>query len=109
VASYLIVLSRGRVQVAGEVAGLLASHRTLIGPAAAVDRYAERPAVNIRRDQENADLLVRATAADPVPHGFHSRQVGLEELAMAYLRLPRAATAPAPSRTRNHETTQVTK
>src|SRR5437762_2516707 len=33
VADYLILLSRGRVQVAGEVAGLLASHRLLTGPA----------------------------------------------------------------------------
>ena len=34
VADYLIVLSRGRVQVAGEVDDLLAGHRVLTGPAA---------------------------------------------------------------------------
>ena len=34
VADYLILLSRGRVQVAGEVDDLLASHRVLTGPAA---------------------------------------------------------------------------
>ena len=33
VADYLIVVSRGRVQVAGEVRDLLASHRVLTGPA----------------------------------------------------------------------------
>ena len=34
VADYLIVMSQGRVQVAGEVDDLLASHRVLTGPAA---------------------------------------------------------------------------
>ena len=36
VADYLIVLSRGQVQVAGEVEDLLAGHRMLTGPAAEV-------------------------------------------------------------------------
>jgi ABC-2 type transport system ATP-binding protein len=36
VADYLIVLSRGQVQMAGEVDGLLAAHRILTGPAAEV-------------------------------------------------------------------------
>ena len=34
VADYLILMSRGRVQVAGEVDDLLARHRVLTGPAA---------------------------------------------------------------------------
>ena len=37
VADYLIVLSRGRVQMAGEVDDLLAGHRMLTGPAAEAD------------------------------------------------------------------------
>src|SRR5262249_23181382 len=44
-ADYLIVLSHGQIQVAGEVEGLLAEHRTLTGPAAAADELAERFAV----------------------------------------------------------------
>ena len=40
VADYLILLSQGRVQVAGEVDDLLASHRVLTGPAAEADQYA---------------------------------------------------------------------
>ena len=44
VADYLILVSAGRVQVAGEVDDLLARHRVLTGPAAEADRYAERPA-----------------------------------------------------------------
>src|SRR6516162_880743 len=45
----VVVLSGGRVQVAGEVEHLLAGHRVLTGPAAEVDKYTERPVVHVRR------------------------------------------------------------
>src|SRR5690348_165478 len=45
VADYLVLLSRGRVQVAGEVDALLAGHRVLTGPAAEAAPYLERLAV----------------------------------------------------------------
>ena len=98
VADYLILLSRGRVQVAGEVDGLLASHSMLTGPAAEADRYTERPVVHARRAEAQAHLLVRASADDPVPPGWEAHPVGLEELAMAYLREPGAAALPGPAR-----------
>src|SRR5215469_11872699 len=98
VADYLILMSRGRVQVAGEVDDLLAGHRMLTGPAAEADRYAGRPVVQARRGQAQAHLLVRAGADDPVPPGWQSQPVGLEELALAYLREPGAAALPGPSR-----------
>jgi ABC-2 type transport system ATP-binding protein len=92
VADYLILMSRGRVQLAGEVDDLLASHRLLTGPAAEADRYAERlSVVHARRGEAQAHLLVRATADDPVPPGWEAHPVGLEELALAYLREPAAA------------------
>ena len=100
VADYLILLSRGRVQVAGEVDDLLASHRVLTGPAAEVDRYSERPVVHVRRGEAQAHLLVRAAAHDPVPPGWEAHPVGLEELALAYLREPGAAALPGPARGR---------
>src|SRR5215471_4743018 len=98
VADYLILVSRGRVQVAGEVEDLLASHRLLTGPAAEADRYAERPVVYLRRAGAQAHLLVRATADDPVPPGWEAHPVGLEELVLAYLREPAAAALPGPAR-----------
>jgi ABC-2 type transport system ATP-binding protein len=109
VADYLIVLSRGRVQVAGEVDDLLASHRVLTGPAAEADRYAERPVVHARRAEAQAHLLVRATADDPVPPGWEGHPVGLEELALAYLREPGAAALPGPAPGRDAEASEVTK
>ena len=100
VADYLIMMSQGRVQVAGEVDDLLASHRVLTGPAAEAGRYAERPVVHVRRGAAQAHLLVRAAAYDPVPPGWEAHPVGLEELALAYLREPGAAALPGPARGR---------
>jgi ABC-2 type transport system ATP-binding protein len=95
VADYLILMSRGRVQLAGEVDDLLGSHRLLTGPAAEADRYAERlTVVHARRGEAQAHLLVRTTADDPVPPGWEAHPVGLEELALAYLREPAAAALP---------------
>ena len=109
VADYLILLSRGRVQMAGEVDDLLASHRMLTGPAAEADRYADRPVVHVRRGAAQAHLLVRATADDPVPPGWEAHPVGLEELTLAYLREPGASALPGPARSRNTQPSEVTR
>jgi len=111
VADYLILMSHGRVQVAGETDDLLASHRVLTGPAAEVGRYAERLCVvHARRGGAQAHLLVRMSgAADPVPPGWEAYPVGLEELALAYLREPGAAALPGPARGRRAEPSEVTR
>ena len=109
VADYLILLSRGRVQVAGEVDGLLASHRMLTGPTAEADKYAERPVVHVRRGEAQAHLLVRATADDPVPPGWEAHPLDLEELTLAYLREPGAAALPGPARGRDTQPSEVTR
>ena len=109
VADYLILLSRGRVQVAGEVAGLLASHRVLTGPTTEADKYAERPVVHVQRGGAQAHLLVRAGADDPVPPGWEAHPVDLEELAMAYLREPGAGALPGPSGGRGSQPSEATR
>jgi ABC-2 type transport system ATP-binding protein len=109
VADYLVLLSQGRVQMAGEVDELLAGHRLLTGPAAEADRYTDRPVVHVSRGQAQAHLLVRAGLGDPVPPGWEAHPVGLEELALAYLREPGAAALPGPNRNRNTELTRVTR
>jgi len=102
VADYLVLLSSGSVQMAGEVDDLLASHRVLTGSAADADRYAERlNVVHARRGEAQAHLLVRMNGAtEPVPHGWEAHPVSLEELALAYLREPGAAALPGPARDR---------
>jgi len=107
VADYLILLSKGRVQVTGQVEDLLAAHRMLSGPAGEADRYADRPVVHVRRGEAQAHLLVRAGAQNPVPDGWEAHPVGLEELVLAYLREPGAAALPGPARGRGATMTEV--
>jgi ABC-2 type transport system ATP-binding protein len=109
VADYLILMSRGRVQVTGGIEELLASHRVLTGPAAEAASYAGRPVVHLRRGEVQAHLLVRATADDPVPPGWEAHPVGLEELVLAYLREPGAAALPGPARGRHTQPSEVTR
>jgi ABC-2 type transport system ATP-binding protein len=101
VADYFILLSRGRIQLAGEVDELLEGHRMLTGPAADAATYNDLPVVHVRRGETQAHMLVRTTTDDRVPHGWESHPVGLEELALAYLRDPDPAALPGPVRTRD--------
>ena len=98
VADYLVVVSHGQVQVAGEVEELLACHHLLTGPAAAADDVAQRLAVvYARRAGTMAQMLVRSNeGAEPAPSGWEAHPVGLEELVLAYLREPGAAALPGP-------------
>ena len=111
VADYLILMSAGRVQVAGEVDDLLACHRVLTGPAAEAGQYAEQSCVVHARSGETlAHLLVRTSGpTDPVPPGWDAHPVSLEELTLAYLRAPGAAALPGPARIRNGERVEVAK
>ena len=110
VADYLILMSRGRVQVAGDVDDLLAQHRILTGPAGEAERARERLSmVHARHGTAQAHLLVRATADDPVPPGWEASPIGLEQLALAYLREPAAAALPGPVHGRHADPSELTK
>jgi ABC-2 type transport system ATP-binding protein len=107
VADYLILLSRGKVQVAGEVDDLLASHRLLTGPAAEARTITE-PVVHARLAEAQAHLLVRTSStAGPVPPNWEAHPVTLEELVLAYLREPGAAALPGPAHERHTTVTEV--
>ena len=72
--------------------------------------YAKRLCVvHAGQGQAQAHLLVRATANYPVPPGWESHPVGLEELTLAYLREPGVAALPGPTRMKNGEPTAVTR
>jgi ABC-2 type transport system ATP-binding protein len=110
VADYLILVSGGRVQVAGEVDDLLAGHRVLTGPATDARTHGELTVVHERRAEAQAHLLVRTSGpADAVPPGWEAHPVGLEELVLSYLREPGAGALPGPARARNAEPTEVTR
>jgi ABC-2 type transport system ATP-binding protein len=85
VCDYLIVLTVGRVQVAGEVDRLLASHHLLTGgrrdPATLP---AGQQVISASHTDRQSTLLVRADGPilDPA---WTTCQVGLEDLVLAYL------------------------
>jgi hypothetical protein len=65
--------------------------------------------VHAGRAEAQARLLVQASADDPVPPGWTARAVGLEELALAYLREPGAVALHGSGRDRDTEKSEVTK
>ena len=98
VADYLIVLSRGQVQMAGSVDDLLAGHCVLTGPAAEAGTLTARlPVIHGRRAGGQAHLLVRCGSGEAAPHGWQAHQVSLEELVLSYLREPEASALPGPA------------
>ncbi len=111
VADYLILVSQGRVQVAGEVDGLLGRHRVLTGPADEAGKVRELPGVvHAWYDAGRAHVLVKTNeSTQPVTPGWEMHPVGLEELALSYLRDPSAATLRGPAGGRGVQPAEVTK
>ena len=133
VADYLVLLSRGNVQVVGEVDDLLSSHCVLTGPAPEAGRYARHwNVVHESRGTSQAHLLVRCDGTSgpapsgrpvppgwpippgwptppgwPVPPGWEVHSVTLEELTLAYLREPGAVALPGPAPRRDRELAQL--
>jgi ABC-2 type transport system ATP-binding protein len=108
VADYLVLVSHGNIQVAGEVEGLLAAHRMLIGPASESARYTQHSnVVHASSTASQVQLLVRYDASSPVPPGWEARSVTLEELTLAYLRESGAAALPGPARGSGAEGSEV--
>jgi ABC-2 type transport system ATP-binding protein len=91
VCDYLIVLVGSRVRVAGDVSGLLATHRLLTAPR--IDPAtlpAGLRAISVRRTDRQTTVLVRAdsTAHDPA---WSVSPVSLEDLVLAYMSQPAPA------------------
>ena len=94
IASYLVVLSAGRIQVAATVDSLLDTHLALTGPADGVDDlYDQVEIVTAQRAGRQAVVLARTGAA---PAGWAARPVTMEELVLGYLREPAARVAGEP-------------
>jgi ABC-2 type transport system ATP-binding protein len=100
IASYLVVLSAGRIQVAATVDSLLDTHLALTGPADGVDDlYDQVEIVTAQRAGRQAVVLARTGAAPPgyaAPPGWAGRPVTMEELVLGYLREPAARVAGEP-------------
>jgi ABC-2 type transport system ATP-binding protein len=97
---WLIVLTGGRVQLAGPVDDLIAAHRLLTVPRATPD--AEIPGLPIHRtdSDRHSTVLVRTDparlAAQERP-GWGVEPVGFEQLVLAYLQRPAGASTNDPA------------
>jgi ABC-2 type transport system ATP-binding protein len=97
VCDYLVLLSRGSVQIAGSVDDLVAGHRVLTGPVDQADAVAQAlPVVHARRAGRQASLLVRTTNLRAVPAGWQDDPSNLEDIVLSYLRSPEASALPGP-------------
>jgi ABC-type multidrug transport system ATPase subunit len=85
VCDYLIILSASRVQLAGDIAALVAQHKVLVGPRAEADAVArDFTVIQPGHAGPQATLLVRADGR-AAPPSWTVHDVGLEELVLAYL------------------------
>lgn len=93
VADYLVLLTRGHVRLAGPVETLLAEHRFITCPAETEIPDAE--IIEARTSGLQKQCLTRLSRDHELPSRCEARQVGIEELSMAYLREnPPSQTAP---------------
>jgi ABC-2 type transport system ATP-binding protein len=94
---WLVVLNRGRVQVAGDLEDLLSTHLVLTGPTELADRLPTgHTVIEDSRTDRQATLMVRTTGTTAIDPKWTRRPAGLEELVLAYLRRPDVAALPRP-------------
>ena len=87
VADHLVLIAEGRVRIDGAVEELVAQHRVVVtqgGPASSLPDW---EVIESTSAGAQTTQLVRLPSPDtPLPLGTEARTVGIEELAMAYLR-----------------------
>ena len=87
VCDYLVLLNHSRVTLTGDIDTLLVEHRLLVGPRTTADLDRAGTVVEATHSDRHTTLLVRDGAAPTAP-GWQAHPIGLEELALAYLRRP---------------------
>jgi ABC-2 type transport system ATP-binding protein len=96
VCDHLVILNGGRVQVAGDIDELVAVHKLLIAPrldSAVID--GDATVVQATHTDRQSAMLVKVGSL-PVRPDWEVHDVSLEEVVLAYLGNPAAATLPAP-------------
>ena len=90
---YLIVLCDSRVQIAGDVRDLLATHHQLVAPRGGLDRLPRgTEVIHIEHTDQLSSAIVRSDAP-PTGNPWTTEKVQLEDLVLGYM--TRAAGAPA--------------
>jgi ABC-2 type transport system ATP-binding protein len=96
VCDHLVILARGRVQVASGIEELVRGHRILVGPRRERDDRVEgADVVQVTRADRQTTLIVRTNGRilDPA---WEQHDIGLEEVVLAYLRNSSAGALPQP-------------
>ncbi len=87
VTDYLVLISNGRLRVHDTVENLLAAHRLVTAPDGRQLDAIAGEVIDSSSIGTQTHRLVRLASPEPVlPPGCESRPVGVEELALAYLR-----------------------
>jgi ABC-2 type transport system ATP-binding protein len=95
IADYLVLICHGRVRMDGTVDDLLAGHRLVTGPAAGQPSDVGWEVIESTTTGALTHQLVRLPSINaPLPPSCEARAVGVEELALAYLRETAAAQTP---------------
>jgi ABC-2 type transport system ATP-binding protein len=92
---HVIVLDRGRVQIAGAIDDLLAEHTVLSGPADWIEAL-RRNHVVIGASTVGRQTIALVRGDTPRDDAWRAEPVGLEELVMNYLRHPDEGALPGP-------------
>jgi len=96
VCDYLIIIAAGRVQVAGDIEMLLASHHLLVGPRLNGQvRLSGAELVKAQHTERQSSLWIRG-AVQALGPGWREEPLPLEELVISYLSTPEAGTQPRP-------------
>ena len=85
VCDYLVVLVASRVQVAGEVEHLLASHHRLIGPRQDLSRMPSDQEVIEESHTDKQSTMIIRTENPILDPDWTVEQVNLEDLVIAYM------------------------
>jgi ABC-2 type transport system ATP-binding protein len=99
ICDHIVLLSRSRVQLCGEIDELLAEHQILIGQrtgAAAIEQ--DHTIIRADHQERQSTLLVRRTGparTGPAP-GWVTETPNLEELVLAYMDRPDTGDSPTP-------------
>ncbi|WP_061296058.1 ABC transporter ATP-binding protein [Herbidospora cretacea] len=94
VCDHLILVSRGRVQVAGGIEELVSAHRLLVGPSGTAPAGAY-DVIGSSETERQTTLLARVRGPIHDPR-WTTRELSLEDMVLGYLRAPDAVLAPRP-------------
>jgi ABC-2 type transport system ATP-binding protein len=97
VADYLILMSRGQVQMVGMIDDLLARHVVLSGPSDEAESVAELfVVIQSQHAGRLSQFVARSNAEAELPKGWVTENISLDELVLAYLREPSATAMTGP-------------